>query len=120
MVQVSEGGRFLTQGVLWPLSRPPFGWAGGPLGELHSTWHRGPASLGQGGISQFSDLAKFEEGQSCTGFIFTWAFLVAQTLKDPPAVQKTWVQSLGWEDPGEGNGNPLQYSCLENPMDRGT
>ena len=25
------------------------------------------------------------------------------------------VQSLGWE---EGNGNPLQYSCLKNPMDR--
>ena len=22
--------------------------------------------------------------------------------------------------PGKGNGNPLQYSCLENPMDRGT
>ena len=31
------------------------------------------------------------------------------------------VQSLGREDPspGEGNGNPLQCSCLENPMDRG-
>ena len=28
-------------------------------------------------------------------------------------------QSLGWEDPGEGNGYPLQYSCLENSMDRG-
>ena len=27
---------------------------------------------------------------------------------------------LGWEDsPKEGNGNLLQYSCLENPMDRG-
>ena len=27
----------------------------------------------------------------------------------------------GWgKSPGEGNGNPLQYSCLENPMDRGT
>ena len=27
---------------------------------------------------------------------------------------------LGWEDaPGEGNGNPLQYSCPGNPMDRG-
>ena len=26
----------------------------------------------------------------------------------------------GWERPlGEGNGYPLQYSCLENPMDRG-
>ena len=24
------------------------------------------------------------------------------------------------KSPGEGNGNPLQYSCLENPMDRGT
>ena len=29
-----------------------------------------------------------------------------------------WVQSLVWEDPLE-EGNPLQYSCLENPMDRG-
>ena len=30
------------------------------------------------------------------------------------------VQSLGWEDPpGEGDGHPLQYSCLENPKDRG-
>ena len=29
-------------------------------------------------------------------------------------------QSLGWEDsPGGGNGNPFQYSYLENPMDRG-
>ena len=27
---------------------------------------------------------------------------------------------LGWgKSPGEGNGNPLQYSCLENPMNRG-
>ena len=35
-------------------------------------------------------------------------------------MQETWIQSLGWEDPrGEGNGNPLQYSCLENSMDRG-
>ena len=31
------------------------------------------------------------------------------------------VLSLSWEDPpGQGNANPLQYSCLENPMDRGT
>ena len=30
------------------------------------------------------------------------------------------VLSRGQEDsPGEGNGNPLQYSCLEAPMDRG-
>ena len=29
---------------------------------------------------------------------------------------ETWVLPLGWEDfPGGGHGNPLQYSCLENP-----
>ena len=29
-----------------------------------------------------------------------------------------WVQSLGWEElPGGEHGNPLQYSCLENPTD---
>ena len=40
--------------------------------------------------------------------------------KNLPAMQKTWVQSLGWEDPpGGGHGNPLQYSCLENPMEPG-
>ena len=40
--------------------------------------------------------------------------------KNPPAMQDTWVQSLGQEDPPEeGNNYPLQYSCLENSMDRG-
>ena len=35
-------------------------------------------------------------------------------------MQETHVQSLGWEGPlDKGNGNPLQYSCLENPMDGG-
>ena len=35
-------------------------------------------------------------------------------------MQEIQVQSLGQEDPLEkGIGNPLQYSCLENPMDRG-
>ena len=45
--------------------------------------------------------------------------LVAQTVKNLPAMWETWVLSLGQEDSsGEGNGYPLQYSCLENPMDR--
>ena len=35
-------------------------------------------------------------------------------------MQETQVWSLGLEDtPGEGNGSALQYSCLENPIDRG-
>ena len=46
--------------------------------------------------------------------------LIAQSVENPPEMQETRVWLLGWEDsPGEGNGNPLQYSCLENHMDRG-
>ena len=41
-------------------------------------------------------------------------------VKNLPAMRETWVLSPGGEDsPGEGNGNPLQYSCLGNPMDTG-
>ena len=43
---------------------------------------------------------------------------VAQMVKRLPAMWETQVLSLGQEDPpGEWNGNPFQYSCLENPMD---
>ena len=68
-------------------------------------------------------------------------------VKNPPVMQETWVRSLAWEDPletgisthssilawkipwteepgrlwfhGEDTGYPLQYSGLENSMDRG-
>ena len=41
-------------------------------------------------------------------------------VKNLPAMQATWVPSLGsGGSPGEGNGNPLQYSCLENSMEPG-
>ena len=43
------------------------------------------------------------------------ASFVAQ--KNPPAMQETWVRSLGWEDPLEkGTAYPLHYSGLENYM----
>ena len=48
---------------------------------------------------------------------------VMLVLKDPPANAgdtRDTVSIPGWErSPGEGNGNPLHYPCLENPMDRG-
>ena len=49
---------------------------------------------------------------------------MAQWVRNLSAVQETqemWVQSLGWEDPLEKGitNHPLQYSCLENRMDRG-
>ena len=49
-----------------------------------------------------------------------WDSLVAQVVKNLPAMQETWIQSLGWKDsPGEGNGNSHHYSYLDNSMDRG-
>ena len=48
---------------------------------------------------------------------------MAQTVKNPPANAGD-VRGMGLipgsgRSPGEGNGNPLQYSCLGNSMDRG-
>ena len=81
--------------------------------------------------------------------LYTWASLISQLVKNPPAMQVWWVRKICWrrerlptpvfwsrefhglysswirkeldmtERLGEGNGNPLQYSCLENPMDGG-
>ena len=47
--------------------------------------------------------------------------MVAQMVKKKlPAMWETQIRSLGREDsPGEENGCSLQYSCLDNPMDRG-
>ena len=39
-------------------------------------------------------------------------------VKNLPAMQETPIQSPGWPFSGEGNGHPLQYSCLWNSMDR--
>ena len=51
--------------------------------------------------------------------IFNLNSLVAQMIESScNAGDLDSIPGLG-RSPGEGNGNPLQYSCLENPMDRG-
>ena len=52
-----------------------------------------------------------------------WASLMAQLLKNTPAKAGD-ARDMGsipgsGRSAGGGNGNPLQYFCLENPMDRG-
>ena len=54
---------------------------------------------------------------------YFWASQVALVVKNPPANAGD-IRDMGsipgsGRSPGEGHGNPLQYSCLENPMDRG-
>ena len=53
-------------------------------------------------------------------FLFYRASLVAQTVKNPPTIRETWVQSLGWEDPLEEGMATHSYSGSRRiPMDRG-
>ena len=53
-------------------------------------------------------------------FQYSWASLVAQLVKNPPAIWETWVRSLAWEDPLE-RGTATHSSVLpwRIPMDRG-
>ena len=58
-----------------------------------------------------------------TYFVSYWASQVAEWVKSPPAGAGNAGDAgsiPGWgQPPGEGNGSPLQYSCLENPVDGG-
>ena len=50
----------------------------------------------------------------------TGAFLVAQMVKNPPAIWETWVRSLDWEDPlEEGMATHSSILAWRIPMDRG-
>ena len=55
--------------------------------------------------------------------IFTHAFPGGAVVKNPPAnagdARNMGLIPGSGRSHGEGNGNPLQYSCLENPMDGG-
>ena len=56
--------------------------------------------------------------------IVSWGFPGATVVKNLPANSGnsrnvSLIHGSG-RFPGEGNGNPLQYSCMENSMDRGT
>ena len=51
----------------------------------------------------------------------SWASLVAQLVKNLPAVRETWVRSLGWEDPlEEGVAAHSSILAWRIPIDRGT
>ena len=73
-----------------------------------------PAVLGRSHLGWWA-IAPF---LNCLGTDEAWLALV---VKNPPA-NAGHVDSIAGSgrSPGGGSGNPLQYSCLENPMDRGT
>ena len=70
----------------------------------------------KGNIAERSDLG----GRVSSDSILTPFFRGGSDSKESAcnAGDLVLMSGLG-RSPGEGNGNPLQYSCLENPMDRG-
>ena len=51
-------------------------------------------------------------------YTYFWASLVAQLVKNPPAMWETWVPSLDWKDPLEmGMAYSFQYTGLKSSMD---
>ena len=51
---------------------------------------------------------------------YSWALLMAQTVKNPPAMWETWVRFLGWEDSlEEGMATHSHIHAWRIPMDRG-
>ena len=64
-------------------------------------------------------------GRSCGEGIgyplqYSWASIVAQMVQNLPAVQETWVRSLGWEDPlEEGMATHSSILAWRIPIDRG-
>ena len=68
----------------------------------------------------FPGSGKFSgEGIGCL-FKYSWASLVAQTIKNQPTVWETKIQSLGWENPlEEGMATHFRILAWRIPMDRG-
>ena len=53
-------------------------------------------------------------------FQYSWASLLAQMVKNLPAMRETWVRFLGWEDPlEEGMATHSSILAWRIPMDRG-
>ena len=63
---------------------------GSPAGKVSACSARDPSSIP--GLERPS-----REGIGCP-LQYSWAFLLAQLVKNPPAMWETWVPTLGWED----------------------
>ena len=70
------------------------------LGFASSSAGKEPACKA-GNLSPIPGLGRFPGEGIGYALQYPWASLVAQVVKNPPAIQETWIQSLGWEDPLE-------------------
>ena len=76
--------------------------------DMHPIWTGFPdTSVGKESARNAGDPGSISGSGRSTGegmgylLQYLWASLVAQLVKNPPAMRETWVRSLGWEDPLE-------------------
>ena len=69
------------------------GFAGGSVGKQSACNAGDPNSIPGSGRSAGEEIGYPLQ--------YSWASFVAQLVKNPPAMQETWIRSLGWEDPLE-------------------
>ena len=101
--------------MVFPIASPNLGFPGSSAGKESACNAGNPHSIPGLGRSPREEIGYPLQ--------YSWASLMAQMVENLPAMRETWVLSLGsipglGRSPG-GHGNPLQYSCLENSMDRG-
>ena len=102
--------RVRTTRHLWSSGRKHFGERGHQVSITVERWSK----------MKTAGFCAMEVAGLFTRLFVVQASLVAHTVKRLPEMRETQVRFLGREDsPGEGNGNPLQHSCLENPIDGG-
>ena len=106
----------------WLLDMPYVHMSRRATGSIQVCIHTHTHTHTQWNITQPSKRIKFchlqQHGWTQRVLCLVWDSQVAQWVKNPPTVQETWAWSLDQEDPLE-EGSILQYSCLENPVDRG-
>ena len=93
----------------------------GPLSKTHSNLRgRIPSKVKKNFYVIQNKAVLLYPLHSKIGFLFTLIRVsqVAQMVKNLPAIQDTWFLSWVRKIPGVGNDYPLQYSCLENSMDK--
>ena len=92
------------------LVRSPLRFPGGPVGK--------ESDCNAGDLGSIPGLGRSSGEGNGYPLQYSWGFLVAQLVNNPPAMWETWVPSLSQEDPLEkGMATQLQYPGLENPMD---
>ena len=95
--------------VIWIATKPHLGWAvSWAVIQWWCDYHKFlDSSVGKESTINAEDPGSVPGLGRSTGegkgypLQYSWASLVAQLVKNPPAMWETWVQSLGWEDPLE-------------------